>query len=67
MQLTANDKSWVYTGAIAYSMTYRYGNLRFCGVYLTTSQLKLEVTTNMQSSKSTDTVCNSKQIAYKIL
>ena len=48
-------------------MTYRYGNLRFCGVYHTTSQLKLEVTTNMQFSKSTDTVCNSKQIAYKIL
>ena len=67
LQLTANDKSWVYT--IAYSMTYRYrhGNLRFCGVYHTTSQLKLEVTTNMQSLKSTDTVCNSKQTAYKIL
>ena len=48
-------------------MTYWYGNLRFCGVYHTTSQLKLEVTTNMQSSKSTDTVCNSKQTAYKIL
>ena len=53
--------------SLGYSMTYRYGNLRFCGVYHTTSQLKLEVTTNMQSSKSTDTVCNSKQTAYKIL
>ena len=45
------------------------GNLRFCGVYHTTSQLKLEVTTNMQSSGPQSLLTQSVILnkAYKIL